>query len=199
MTYRIPQKIQINHNAGQGEIPAEEAVKLISGTLNKLTPQNNERLLSVVLNKFGVQAMSLNTLYVVAEAFHSKIIKQKTLSRLYCNFFLSLSFSSLNNRLLIDILADLIWKQIDNQYENHNNIERLGGNYVFLVELFIQLQQLQPQQQRLLFDYARLDLILCDLISYNQEWAWNIIHTILIFHGVSLHKLYTKEVEKYLA
>eukprot|EP00483_Globobulimina_turgida_P004049 UN04057 len=132
--------------------------------------------------------MSLNTLRVIAEAFHNKIIMQKTSAKLYCNFLLSLC----NNHKLLTFILQSIWKQIENQYTNHADIEKLVANYVLLIELFI-----HPNTHNL-FEYKRLDLILCDLISLNQEWSWNIIYNVLIFHGVALHKLYNTQVNQYL-
>eukprot|EP00483_Globobulimina_turgida_P006189 UN06199 len=132
--------------------------------------------------------MPLDTLCIIAEAFHNKVTMQKTLANLYCNLLLSLSE---NNKLLVFIL-DLIWTQIENQYKQHSNMEKLYGNYVFLIELFI-----HPNTHNL-FEYKRLHLILCDLMSLNEEWSWNIIYIVLIFHGVSLQHLYSKHVNKYL-
>eukprot|EP00483_Globobulimina_turgida_P011585 UN11607 len=144
----------------------------------RITTNNNECVEAVKLMR-GI----LNKLTT-----HNKIIMQKTSAKLYCNFLLSLC----NNHKLLTFILQLIWKQIENQYTNHADIEKLVANYVLLIELFI-----HPNTHNL-FEYKRLDLILCDLISLNQEWSWNIIYNVLIFHGVTLHKLYNTQVNKYL-
>eukprot|EP01084_Bolivina_argentea_P227449 384137_1 len=80
--------------------------------------------------------------------------------------------------------------------EEYNNwLERLYGNYVLLLELFIKIKY---EMNIEIFKYETLHLILLNLMNKNSDWTWNIIYIVLIFHGLMLQKLYAKRFEKYL-
>jgi len=98
-----------------GEI---ESVKLIGGILNKLTPENFDHLLSKCKKEIVVS--QIGTLLIIAETFHSKVITQKPLVRLYCNFLMEISKTLVvGDTNLCDIVLELSWKKIDDQYKVH--------------------------------------------------------------------------------
>merc|ERR1711997_1346918 len=95
-------------------------VKLIGGILNKLTPEKFEHLLAKYKKEIIGRNMEMSTLSVVAQTFHSKIITQKPLVRLYCNFLIEISKTLVvGDTNLCDIVLELSWKKIDDQYKIH--------------------------------------------------------------------------------
>jgi len=106
--------------------PSEEAVRVIAGSLNKLTVSNFENVVAKCtssMDALGIRECGLSTLNKLGETFHCKVSGQKELVRLYANFLVELSKSPalvVHGRTLKDIVLELGWKAIDSQQAVHD-------------------------------------------------------------------------------
>eukprot|EP01084_Bolivina_argentea_P001074 1965_1 len=194
ITYQIPKTSLVDGS--------KSLDRALSGILNKLTPQKFNHLVALTMQLPFNQSL-------FASIFHSVIIREKPLVRLYSQFLIEISQrikrKTAHRVSLVDLVVDLIWETIDDQLVQHERfigcdsltledynhwLHRLYGNYVLLTELYC--------RRAVSFAFEKLHKVMTQLIEMNVEWTWNIVYVVLIFHGVALQKLEPKSLEEYL-